>query len=68
MFVVIVLFNLVLDMSKIESGKMQLKEEEFNLVKFVEDVIDFFYFVVMKKGVDVVLDMYDGLVFKCFNV
>nr|VDD10633.1 unnamed protein product [Brassica oleracea] len=47
---------------------MQLKEEEFNLAKLVEDVIDFFHPVAMKKGVDVVLDMHDGSVFKCSNV
>ncbi|KAF8119112.1 hypothetical protein N665_0001s0161 [Sinapis alba] len=62
------LLNSVLDTSKIESGKMQLKEEEFNLAKLVEDVIDFFHHVAMKKGVDVVLDMHDGSVFKCSNV
>ncbi|KAJ4904510.1 Histidine kinase CKI1 [Raphanus sativus] len=62
------LLNSVLDTSKIESGKMQLKEEEFNLAKLVEDVIDFFHPVAMKKGVDVVLDMHDGSVFKCSNV
>ncbi|KAH0928838.1 hypothetical protein HID58_014565 [Brassica napus] len=62
------LLNSVLDTSKIESGNMQLKEEEFNLAKLVEDVIDFFHPVAMKKGVDVVLDMHDGSVFKCSNV
>ncbi|KAG2325904.1 hypothetical protein Bca52824_008632 [Brassica carinata] len=62
------LLNSVLDTSRIESGKMQLKEEEFNLAKLVEDVIDFFHPVAMKKGVDVVLDMHDGSVFKYSNV
>ncbi|KAJ0245540.1 Signal transduction response regulator [Hirschfeldia incana] len=62
------LLNSVLDTSKIESGKMPLKEEEFNLAKLVEDVIEFFHSVAMKKGVDVVLDMHDGSVFKCSNV
>ncbi|CAH8306627.1 unnamed protein product [Eruca vesicaria subsp. sativa] len=62
------LLNSVLDTSKIESGKMQLKEEEFNLAKLVEDVIDFFHPVAMKNGVDVVFDMHDGSVFKFSNV
>jgi len=55
-------------MSKIESGKMQLVEEDFNLSKLLEDVIDFYHPVAMKKGVDVVLDPHDGSVFKFSNV
>ncbi|KAL1226250.1 Histidine kinase CKI1 [Cardamine amara subsp. amara] len=62
------LLNSVLDMSKIESGKMQLEEEEFNLAKLLEDIIDFYHPVAMKKGVDVVLDLHDGSIFKFSNV
>ncbi|CAN8303007.1 unnamed protein product [Cochlearia groenlandica] len=62
------LLNSVLDMSKIESGKMQLYEEEFNLTKLLEDVTDFFHPVAMKKGVDVVLDVQDGSIFKLSNL
>ncbi|KFK37482.1 hypothetical protein AALP_AA4G263200 [Arabis alpina] len=62
------LLNSVLDMSKIESGKMQLDEVEFNLGTLLEDVVDFFHPVAMKKGVDVVLDLNDGSVFKNSNV
>ncbi|VVB01227.1 unnamed protein product [Arabis nemorensis] len=64
----VALLNSVLDMSKVESGKMQLEEEEFNLAKLLEDVIDFFHPMAMKKGVDVVLDLHDGSVFKFSNV
>ncbi|CAH8320719.1 unnamed protein product [Eruca vesicaria subsp. sativa] len=62
------LLNSVLDMSKIESGKMQLEEEEFNLVQLLEDVVDFFHPLAMKKKVDVVLDLHDGSILKSSNV
>ncbi|KAJ4892523.1 Histidine kinase CKI1 [Raphanus sativus] len=62
------LLNSVLDMSKIESGKMQLEEEEFNLAKLLEDVVDFFHPTAMKKKVDVVLDLHDGSILKSSNV
>lgn len=55
-------------MSKVENGKMQLEEDEFNLAKLLEDVIGFFHLVAMKKGVDVVLDLHDGSIFKFSNV
>ncbi|CAH2057651.1 unnamed protein product, partial [Thlaspi arvense] len=64
----VALLNSVLDMSKIESGKMQLEEQEFNMAKLLEDVVDFFHPVAMKKGVDVVLDLHDGSIFKSSNV
>ncbi|KAL0722737.1 hypothetical protein Bca4012_037336 [Brassica carinata] len=64
-----VLLNYVLDMSKIESGKMQLEEEEFNLTELLEGVIDFFHPMAIKKGVDVVLDLHDaGSILKSSNV
>ncbi|XP_024010862.1 histidine kinase CKI1 [Eutrema salsugineum] len=62
------LLNSVLDMSKIESGKMHLEEEEFNLAKLLEDVVDFFHPAAMKKDVDVVLDLHDGSLFKYSSV
>ncbi|XP_059625165.1 histidine kinase CKI1-like [Cornus florida] len=54
------LLNSILDTSKIEAGKMQLEEEEFDLAKLLEDAVDLYYPVGMKKGVDVVLDPCDG--------
>ncbi|GAB4830569.1 hypothetical protein Ancab_020334 [Ancistrocladus abbreviatus] len=56
------LMNSVLDMSKIEAGKMQLTEEEFSLPELLEDVADLFHPLGMKKGVEVVLDFCDGSV------
>ena len=58
------LLNSILDTSKIEAGKMQLEEEEFDLAKLLEDTVDLFHPVGMKKGVDVVLDPYDGSILR----
>ncbi|WOG83863.1 hypothetical protein DCAR_0103041 [Daucus carota subsp. sativus] len=62
------ILNTILDTSKIESGKIQLEEEEFDVAQLLEDVADLFYSVAMKKGVDVVLDLYDGSVRKLSRV
>ncbi|KAL8101087.1 hypothetical protein AgCh_033099 [Apium graveolens] len=56
------ILNTILDTSKIESGKIQLEEEDFDVAQLLEDVADLFYSVAMKKGVDVVLDLCDGSV------
>ncbi|KAL6555471.1 hypothetical protein OROGR_006729 [Orobanche gracilis] len=54
------ILNSILDTSKIESGKMQLEEEQFDVEQLLEDVVDLFHPVGNKKGVDVILDPYDG--------
>ncbi|KAL5786732.1 hypothetical protein ACOSQ2_009124 [Xanthoceras sorbifolium] len=54
------ILNSVLEMSKIEAGKMELQEEDFNLAQLLEEVVDMYYAVAIKKGVDVVLDPSDG--------
>ncbi|KAL2535239.1 Histidine kinase CKI1 [Forsythia ovata] len=61
------ILNSILDASKIEAGKMQLEEEEFDLEQLLENVVDLYYPVGMKKGVDVVLDPNDGSVTKKFS-
>ncbi|XP_050238369.1 histidine kinase CKI1 [Mercurialis annua] len=58
------LLNSILDTSKIEAGKMQVESEEFDLANMLEDVVDLFHPVGMKKGVDIVLDLCDGSAFK----
>ncbi|CDP07743.1 unnamed protein product [Coffea canephora] len=62
------MLNSILDTSKIEAGKTQLEEEEFDLQELVEDVVDLYYTVGLKKGIDVVLDPCDGSVVKCSHV
>ncbi|KAK4487332.1 hypothetical protein RD792_006051 [Penstemon davidsonii] len=60
------ILNSVLDTSKIEAGKMQLEEEEFDLAELVQDVVDMFHPLGVKKGVDVVYDSWDCSILK-FN-
>ncbi|CAK9175560.1 unnamed protein product [Ilex paraguariensis] len=62
------ILNSILDTSKIEAGKMLLEEEEFDLAQLLEDVVDLYHPLGMKKGVDVVLDPYDGSVTKLSHV
>ncbi|XP_010026109.2 histidine kinase CKI1 [Eucalyptus grandis] len=56
--------NCILDTSKVEAGKMPLQEEEFDLAQLLEDVVDLYHPVAMRKGVDVILDPNDGTVLK----
>ncbi|XP_043710417.1 histidine kinase CKI1-like [Telopea speciosissima] len=58
------ILNSILDISKIEAGKMQLVEDEFNLVELLEDVVDVYYNVGIRKDIDVVFDPCDDSVFK----
>ncbi|XP_058084102.1 histidine kinase CKI1 [Magnolia sinica] len=58
------ILNSVLDTSKIEAGKMQLEEGEFDMAQVLEEVVDIFYVIASKKGVDVMLDPCDASVLK----
>ncbi|PIN03143.1 hypothetical protein CDL12_24335 [Handroanthus impetiginosus] len=62
------ILNSILDAIKIEAGKMQLEEEKFGMEEVQENVVDLYHLVVMKKGVDVILDPYDGSVRKYHRV
>ncbi|KAM7277414.1 hypothetical protein ACFE04_019280 [Oxalis oulophora] len=62
------LLNSVLDMSKIESGKMQLDEDEFDVAQLVEDAVDLYYPGGMKKGVELMFDLCDGSLLKFSRV
>ncbi|KAI3882133.1 hypothetical protein MKW92_022014 [Papaver armeniacum] len=58
------LLSSVLDVSRIEAGKMQLHEEFFDLAKVLEEAVNFIYPRGLEKGIDVVLDHCDGSVLK----
>ncbi|XP_077245114.1 histidine kinase CKI1-like [Tasmannia lanceolata] len=58
------ILNSILDTSKIEAGKMQLEMEEFDLAKVFEEIVDMFYVVGSKKGLEVLLDPCDGSIMK----
>ncbi|WP_186647984.1 PAS domain S-box protein [Fluviispira vulneris] len=45
------LINDILDLSKIESGKMEIEEIEFNFCSFFKDIIKPFYFSAQKKNI-----------------
>ncbi|XP_061338438.1 histidine kinase CKI1-like [Gastrolobium bilobum] len=62
------LLNSILDTSKIEAGKLQLEEEEFDVFRLVEEAVNLYHPVAMKKGVDLVLDPCNGSVIKYARV
>ncbi|KAK7278184.1 hypothetical protein RJT34_23209 [Clitoria ternatea] len=62
------LLNSILDTSKIEAGKMQLEEEEFDVFNLLEDVVDLYHPVAMKKGVDLILDSCNGSIIRYSQV
>lgn len=62
------LLNSILDTSKIEAGKMQLEEEEFDVAQLLEDVVDLYHPTGAKKGTDVILDPCDGSISKFSHV
>lgn len=49
--------NDVLDYSKIESGQLDLEEQQFNLQKMVEDVFDLFAVRVSSVGIDLLYEV-----------
>ncbi|XP_060171466.1 histidine kinase CKI1-like [Lycium barbarum] len=56
------ILNSILDQSKIEQGKMQLEEQEFNMEELLEHVVNIYYPNGAMKNVDVLLDPCDGSV------
>jgi len=67
-YILSALLNSILDTSKVEAGKMQLEEEEFDLSQLMEDAVDLYHPVAMKKGVDLLLDPCDGSIIKYSHV
>ncbi|CAM6098136.1 unnamed protein product [Calypogeia fissa] len=58
------ILNSILDMSKIEAGKLQLEESEFDLLEVLEEAVEMFAVVGMMKGLEVVLDLPDDSIEK----
>ncbi|KAK4366198.1 hypothetical protein RND71_014078 [Anisodus tanguticus] len=56
----ITILNSVLDQSKIEEGKKQLEEEEFDMEELLEHLVNIYYPKAAMKNVDVLLDPCDG--------
>ncbi|CAN6283443.1 unnamed protein product [Urochloa humidicola] len=62
------ILNSVLDTCKVESGRMQLDEGEFNLADVLEESMDMINIVGIRKGLEVVWDPCDLSILKCGNV
>ncbi|XP_059298094.1 histidine kinase CKI1-like [Lycium ferocissimum] len=54
------ILNSILDQSKIEEGKKQLEEEEFDMEELLEHVVNIYYPKAAMKNVDVLLDPCDA--------
>ncbi|CAM0949600.1 unnamed protein product [Alopecurus aequalis] len=59
------ILNTILDMSKVESGKMQLEEVQFSMADVLEESVDMANVIGMPKGVEVVWDPCDFSVLRC---
>ena len=62
------ILNTILDMSKVESGKMQLNEVQFSMADVLEESMDMANVIGMSKGVEVVWDPCDFSVLRCSTV
>ncbi len=58
------LINDVIDVSKIEAGKVELHIEEFNLSNIVQEIKDSFKVAAEKKGLELSLEMPENLAIK----
>uniref|UniRef100_A0A0E0PUB5 histidine kinase n=1 Tax=Oryza rufipogon TaxID=4529 RepID=A0A0E0PUB5_ORYRU len=61
------ILNSILDTTKMESGKMQLEEVEFNMADILEESVDMANVVGINKGIEVIWDPCDFSVMKCNN-
>ncbi|KAM3208172.1 hypothetical protein ACQJBY_063077 [Aegilops geniculata] len=59
------ILNTILDMGKVESGKMQLEEVEFRMAGVLEESMDLANVVGMSRGVEVIWDPCDFSVLRC---
>ncbi|PKA63295.1 Histidine kinase CKI1 [Apostasia shenzhenica] len=62
------ILNSVLDISKVEAGKMHLEEVEFNVAQAIEESVDIFHIVALAKGLEVIWDPCDFSVLLSSNV
>ena len=52
-----VILNDILDLSKVESGKLVIEEEEFNLIESISDLAAIFAMELQAKGVDLIVSI-----------
>lgn len=53
----LVILNDILDLSKVESGKLVIEEEEFNLIETIDDLVSLFALELQDKGVDLIVSI-----------
>lgn len=53
----LVILNDILDLSKYESGKLVIEEEEFNLVETIDDLVSLFSLELQSKGVELLIEI-----------
>ena len=51
----------ILDLSKLESGKLQIVEEDFDLYEVIEQTRDILFVNVIKKNIDLILIIYSDI-------
>ncbi len=51
----LVILNDILDLSKVESGKLVIEEEQFNIVEVISDLASLFSLELQEKGVDLIV-------------
>lgn len=53
----LVILNDILDLSKVESGKLVVEEEEFNLIETIDDLVSLFAIEMQENGVDLIVSI-----------
>lgn len=53
----LVILNDILDLSKIESGKLAIEGEEFNLIEMIDDLVSLFAMELQGKGIDLIVNI-----------
>ncbi|MEP6749373.1 MAG: response regulator [Bacteroidota bacterium] len=56
--------NDILDYSKIESGNMEIEQEEFELRNCIEDVLDIFGTKAARQGLELIYEVHDNVPFQ----
>ena len=53
----LVILNDILDLSKVESGKLVIEEEEFNVIETIDDLVSLFSLELQSKGVELIVSI-----------
>ncbi len=53
----LVILNDILDLSKVESGKLVIEEEEFNIIETISDLVSLFVVELEKKGIELIISI-----------